>query len=80
LDNKADFCEITSFFRLHLEVNGVSQVETTRKIIFANGVAGTGGAYIPTVLTDLPLTPILKVLGQRVPQLDVSFYAAQSRN
>ncbi|GAB1539020.1 NAD(P)/FAD-dependent oxidoreductase [Scytonema sp. NUACC21] len=43
-----------SFFRLHLEVNGVPQVETTRKIIFANGVAGTGGPYIPPVLTDLP--------------------------
>ncbi|WP_448274218.1 NAD(P)-binding domain-containing protein, partial [Nostoc sp. DSM 114160] len=44
------------FFRLHLEVNGVPQVETTRKIIFANGVAGTGGAYIPPVLADLPRT------------------------
>ncbi|MBW4596587.1 MAG: NAD(P)-binding domain-containing protein [Brasilonema angustatum HA4187-MV1] len=44
------------FFRLHLEVNGVAQVETTRKIIFANGVAGTGGPYIPPVLTDLPRT------------------------
>ncbi|MBD2492026.1 NAD(P)-binding domain-containing protein [Aulosira sp. FACHB-615] len=42
------------FFRLHLEVNGVTQVETTRKIIFANGVAGTGGANIPSVLTSLP--------------------------
>jgi FAD-dependent urate hydroxylase len=46
----------TGFFRLHLEVNGASQVETTRKIIFANGVAGTGGAYIPPVLADLPRT------------------------
>lgn len=44
------------FFRLHLEVNGVSQVETTRKIIFANGVAGTGGPYVPLVLADLPRT------------------------
>ena len=44
------------FFRLHLEVNGVPQVETTRKIIFANGVAGTGGPYIPPVLADLPRT------------------------
>ncbi len=44
------------FFRLHLEVNDVPQVETTRKIIFANGVAGTGGPYIPPVLADLPLT------------------------
>ncbi|MHC5828362.1 MAG: SidA/IucD/PvdA family monooxygenase, partial [Nostoc sp.] len=42
------------FFRLHLEVNGVPQVETTRKIIFANGVAGTGGLYVPLVLDRLP--------------------------
>ncbi|MEH2435923.1 MAG: SidA/IucD/PvdA family monooxygenase [Nostoc sp.] len=44
------------FFRLHLEVNGVVQVETTRKIIFANGVAGTGGPNIPPVLASLPRT------------------------
>ncbi|MHC5761715.1 NAD(P)-binding domain-containing protein [Nostoc sp.] len=44
------------FFRLHLEVNGVAQVETTRKIIFANGVAGTGGPNIPPVLASLPRT------------------------
>ncbi|MEH1914659.1 SidA/IucD/PvdA family monooxygenase [Nostoc sp.] len=44
------------FFRLHLEVNDVPQVETTRKIIFANGVAGTGGSYIPPILADLPRT------------------------
>ncbi|MBV9384810.1 MAG: NAD(P)/FAD-dependent oxidoreductase [Chroococcidiopsidaceae cyanobacterium CP_BM_ER_R8_30] len=42
------------FFRLHLEVNGVPQVETTRKIIFGNGVAGGGGAYIPPVLERVP--------------------------
>jgi FAD-dependent urate hydroxylase len=42
------------FFCLHLEINGVPQVETTRKIIFGNGVAGTGGAYVPPVLADLP--------------------------
>ncbi|MCP6760271.1 MAG: NAD(P)-binding domain-containing protein [Fischerella sp. CENA71] len=44
------------FFRLHLEVDGAPQVETTRKIIFANGVAGTGGPYIPPVLANLPRT------------------------
>ncbi|MEH2120175.1 FAD-dependent oxidoreductase [Nostoc sp.] len=44
------------FFGLHLEVNGVAQVETTRKIIFANGVAGTGGPYVPSVLAGLPRT------------------------
>jgi FAD-dependent urate hydroxylase len=47
---------VAGFFRLHLEVNGVSQIETTRKIIFANGVAGTGGSYIPPILADLPRT------------------------
>ncbi|WP_260447145.1 FAD-dependent oxidoreductase, partial [Nostoc sp. 2RC] len=45
---------LEGFFRLHLEVNGAPQTETTRKIIFANGVAGTGGPYIPPVLADLP--------------------------
>jgi cation diffusion facilitator CzcD-associated flavoprotein CzcO len=40
------------FFRLHLTVNGVPQVETTRKIIFGNGVAGGGGAYVPPVLSE----------------------------
>jgi cation diffusion facilitator CzcD-associated flavoprotein CzcO len=40
------------FFRLHLEVNGVPQVETTRKIIFGNGVGGGGGAYVPPVLVE----------------------------
>lgn len=45
---------VAGFFRLHLEVSGVSQIETTRKIIFANGVAGTGGPNIPPVLASLP--------------------------
>ncbi|MEH1854931.1 MAG: alpha/beta fold hydrolase [Nostoc sp.] len=47
---------VAGFFRLHLEVNGVPLLETTRKIIFANGVAGTGGSYIPPILADLPRT------------------------
>ncbi|WP_414518557.1 SidA/IucD/PvdA family monooxygenase [Nostoc sp. PCC 9305] len=47
---------VAGFFRLHLEVNGVPLLETTRKIIFANGVAGTGGSYIPPILDDLPRT------------------------
>jgi len=41
-------------FRLHLDVDGKAIVETARKIILANGVAGGGGAYIPGVLTELP--------------------------
>jgi FAD-dependent urate hydroxylase len=37
-------------FRLHLETEAGHAVETARKIILANGVAGTGGPYIPAVL------------------------------
>jgi FAD-dependent urate hydroxylase len=39
-------------FRLHLETAAGATVETARKIILANGVAGNGGPYIPPVLTD----------------------------
>jgi cation diffusion facilitator CzcD-associated flavoprotein CzcO len=39
-------------FRLHLELDGAAKLETARKIILANGVAGNGGAYTPTALTD----------------------------
>jgi FAD-dependent urate hydroxylase len=39
-------------FRLHLELDGAAKLETARKIILANGVAGNGGAYIPTALTE----------------------------
>ena len=39
-------------FRLHLEAGGAAKIETARKIILANGVAGNGGPYIPPVLTD----------------------------
>jgi cation diffusion facilitator CzcD-associated flavoprotein CzcO len=40
------------FLRLHLEVNGTPKVETSRKVIFGNGVSGGGGAYLPPVLTE----------------------------
>src|SRR5262245_41589865 len=40
------------YFRLHLEIDGSSKVETGRKLILANGVAGNGGAYIPPVLSN----------------------------
>lgn len=41
--------------RLHLEKDGAARVETTRKLILASGFAGSGGAYVPEVLTrDLP--------------------------
>jgi FAD-dependent urate hydroxylase len=39
-------------FRLHLELDGAAKLETARKIILANGVAGNGGAYIPPALTE----------------------------
>jgi cation diffusion facilitator CzcD-associated flavoprotein CzcO len=39
-------------FRLHLEGEGGGAVETARKAILANGVAGNGGRYIPPVLSD----------------------------
>lgn len=42
------------YFRLHLELNGVRRTETTRKIVLANGVAGSGGASVPAVLQSLP--------------------------
>ncbi len=47
---------VNGHFRLHLEVAGERKIETTRKIILANGVAGGGGAYIPPALSALPKT------------------------
>ncbi|MDR7009808.1 NAD(P)/FAD-dependent oxidoreductase [Paraburkholderia strydomiana] len=43
-----------SHFRLHLDVNGVAQIETARKVLLCNGVAGNGGAFVPPVLAQLP--------------------------
>ena len=41
-------------FRLHMTVDGKATVETTRKIVLANGVGGNGGPYYPPALTKLP--------------------------
>jgi cation diffusion facilitator CzcD-associated flavoprotein CzcO len=41
-----------ALFRLHLDIDGRPTVETARKIILANGVGGTGGAYTPPALAD----------------------------
>ncbi len=41
-------------FRLHLTVGGTSAVETARKVILANGVAGSGGPFVPPQLAALP--------------------------
>jgi cation diffusion facilitator CzcD-associated flavoprotein CzcO len=40
--------------RLHLESDGEQRVETTRKVVLANGYAGAGGPEIPDVLRALP--------------------------
>jgi len=39
-------------FRLYLETEAGAVVETARKIILANGVAGNGGPYVPPVLSE----------------------------
>lgn len=41
-------------FRLHLEINGRPNVETSRKVVLATGFTGNGGAYLPPVLAKLP--------------------------
>ncbi len=40
--------------RLHLESDGAQRVETTRKLVLANGYGGAGGPEIPDVLRALP--------------------------
>jgi cation diffusion facilitator CzcD-associated flavoprotein CzcO len=40
--------------RLHLESEGVRRVETTRKLVLANGYAGAGGPNVPDFLRALP--------------------------
>lgn len=42
------------YFRLHLEVAGETRVETARKIVLCNGVAGNGRASVPDALAQLP--------------------------
>src|SRR6266566_7314744 len=41
-----------NYFRLHLEGAAGAAVETARKLILANGVAGNGGPYVPPVLSE----------------------------
>jgi cation diffusion facilitator CzcD-associated flavoprotein CzcO len=36
--------------RLHLEQDGTTRVETTRKLVLATGFSGNGGPYVPDVL------------------------------
>lgn len=39
-------------FRLHLTEDGVDKIETARKIILGNGVAGNGAPYVPPAVTE----------------------------
>lgn len=45
---------LATHFRVHLAVNGIHRVETARKVLLCNGVAGNGGAFVPPVLAQLP--------------------------
>jgi cation diffusion facilitator CzcD-associated flavoprotein CzcO len=40
--------------RLHLETGGARRVETTRKLVLANGYAGAGGPSVPDFVRALP--------------------------
>jgi cation diffusion facilitator CzcD-associated flavoprotein CzcO len=61
--------------RLHLDVDGRETIETTRKIILANGVGGGGGPYIPSVLTDNLPTAVYAHTSQ---QIDFAALAGKS--
>ncbi|KDP87105.1 monooxygenase [Cupriavidus sp. SK-3] len=39
-------------FRLHLETDGAPRIETARKVVLANGVAGNGAPFVPAVLSQ----------------------------
>jgi cation diffusion facilitator CzcD-associated flavoprotein CzcO len=41
-------------FRLHLEIDGETRIETARKIVLATGFRGAGGPNIPEVVAHLP--------------------------
>ena len=40
--------------RLHLDVEGERRTETTRKLVLANGYAGSGGPNVPDIIRKLP--------------------------
>jgi cation diffusion facilitator CzcD-associated flavoprotein CzcO len=40
--------------RLHLESDGATRIETTRKLVLANGYAGAGGPSVPEFMRALP--------------------------
>ena len=39
-------------FRVRLEVDGQERIETARKLVFANGVAGSGAPFVPELLAN----------------------------
>ncbi|MFT4267722.1 MAG: FAD-dependent monooxygenase, partial [Xenophilus sp.] len=41
---------LPAHFRLHLNIGGQPRVETARKLILANGVAGNGAPFVPPAL------------------------------
>ncbi len=43
-----------ALLRLHLDIEGRTTVETTRKLVLATGFIGNGGPYVPPVLAALP--------------------------
>jgi cation diffusion facilitator CzcD-associated flavoprotein CzcO len=53
-------------FRLHLQGEGGTTVETARKLILANGVAGNGAAYIPPVLSEALPRPLYAHTADRI--------------
>ena len=53
-------------FRLHLEVNGEPRTETARKLIFADGVAGSGAPFIPELLATAVSNGLAAHTGQAI--------------
>jgi cation diffusion facilitator CzcD-associated flavoprotein CzcO len=50
--------------RLHLDVEGVPRVETTRKVVLANGYAGAGGPNVPEFVRALPQSAWTHTVGR----------------
>lgn len=48
--------EVPAHLRLHLQIDGGTKIETTRKLVLANGVAGNGAPYLPPALAALRTT------------------------
>jgi cation diffusion facilitator CzcD-associated flavoprotein CzcO len=65
---------VDGYFRVHLEADGDSVVETARKVVFANGVEGTGGPSLPPVFDGLPA----EVHGHTADALDFAALAGKS--